>query len=197
VVPPDATKKTHPEVREAFKVALGLGAMYGAGASTIGTMIGKPPAFADYLLRQHRQKYARFWAWRDAAVDYAMMHNRLWTVFGWTVHVEAGTNPRSLSNFPMQANGAEMMRLASILVTEAGIRLCAPVHDALLIEAPADSVDDVIDQTRQLMAQASRTVLGGFELRTGVEKVIYPQRYRDDKRGGPMWDRVMGLLPPA
>jgi DNA polymerase I len=197
MVPLDATKKTHPDIREAFKVALGLGAMYGAGANTIGTMIGKPPAFADYLLRQHRQKYARFWAWRDAAVDYAMMHNRLWTVFGWTVHVEAGANPRSISNFPMQANGAEMMRLATILVTEAGIRLCAPIHDALLIEAPADSIDDAIEETRRLMAQASRTVLGGFELRTGVEKVIYPDRYRDDKRGGPMWDRVMSLLPSS
>lgn len=71
VVPGDATKKTHPNVREAFKVALGLGAMYGAGPNTIGTMIGQSPAFAEYLLRQHRQKYARFWAWRNAAVDYA------------------------------------------------------------------------------------------------------------------------------
>jgi len=47
------------------------------------------------------------------------------------------------------------------------------------------------------MAQASRTVLGGFELRTGVETVVYPDRYRDEKRGGPMWDRVMRLLPPV
>jgi hypothetical protein len=195
VVPSDATKKTHPAVREAFKVALGLGAMYGAGPVTISTMIGKPRAFADYLLREHRQKYARFWAWRDAAVDYAMMHNRLWTTFGWTVHVEGGTNARSLSNFPMQANGSEMLRLACILVTEAGIRLCAPVHDAIVIEAPAECIDGVIEDTRRLMAQASRIVLGGFELRTGIEKVIYPDRYRDDKRGGPMWDRVMGLLP--
>lgn len=157
-------------------------------------MIGKPPAFADFLLRQHRQKYARFWTWRDAVVDYAMMNNRLWTVFGWTIHVEAGTNPRSLSNFPMQANGAEMMRLACILVTEAGIHLCAPVHDALLIEGPADHIEDVIEETRRLMDQASRTVLNGFELRTGVEKVTYPDRFRDDNRGGPMWDRVMSLL---
>ena len=36
VVPADATKKTHPEVREAFKVALGLGAMYGAGRPPSG-----------------------------------------------------------------------------------------------------------------------------------------------------------------
>jgi hypothetical protein len=196
MVPPDATKKTHPDVRECFKVALGLGAMYGAGAKTVAAMIGKPVAYAAYLLRQHREKYARFWTWRDAAVDHAMLTGKLWTVFGWDVHVEGDTNPRSLSNFPMQGNGAEMLRLAAILVTEAGINLCAPVHDALLIEGPAGDIDAVIEEARRLMAQASRTVLGGFELRTGVEKVVHPERYRDDKRGGPMWDRVMSLLPP-
>jgi hypothetical protein len=194
LVPADATKKTHFDDRERFKVALGLGAMYGAGPQTVATMIGQPTAYATYLLQRHREKYARFWAWRDAAVDHAMLTGRLWTVFGWTIHVESETNPRSLANFPMQANGAEMMRLACILVTEAGINLCAPVHDALMIEGPADEIDDLVRETQRLMAQASRTVLGGFELRTGVEKVVYPGRYRDEKRGGPMWDRVMRLM---
>jgi hypothetical protein len=197
MVPADATKKTHPEVRESFKVALGLGAMFGAGAQTVATMIGKPPAYAAYLLRQHRERYARFWAWRDAAVDHALLTGKLWTVFGWNIHVGSDANPRSLANFPMQANGAEMLRLACILVTEAGIDLCAPVHDALLVEGPAGRMDEVIEEVRRLMAQASRTVLGGFELRTGVERVVHPQRYRDEKRGGKMWDRVVSLLPPA
>jgi hypothetical protein len=194
LVPADATKKTHPEIRESFKVALGLGAMYGAGPQTVATMIGQPTAYAVYLLQRHREKYAQFWAWRDAVVDHALLTGKLWTVFGWVIHVEGGANPRSLANFPMQSNAAEMLRLACILVTEAGINLCAPVHDALLIEGPAAEIDDLVGETQRLMAQASRTVLGGFELRTGVEKVVYPGRYRDEKRGGPMWDRVMRLI---
>jgi hypothetical protein len=197
IVPKDATKVTHPGVREQFKVALGLGAMYGAGADTIATMIGQPRAFAAYLLQCHREWYPQFWAWRDAAVDHAMLTGQLWTVFGWTIQVSSDTNPRSLANFPMQANGAEMMRLACILATEAGIELCCPVHDALLIEAPTDGLTEAIECTRNYMAQASREVLGGFELRTGVERVVYPDRYRDEKRGGPMWDRVMRLLEEA
>ena len=60
------------------------------------------------------------------------------TVFGWRVHVGPDANPRSLRNFPMQANGAEMLRLACCLATERGIEVCAPVHDALLICAPLD-----------------------------------------------------------
>ena len=52
-----------------------------------------------------------------------------------------GTNPRSLRNFPMQANGAEMLRIACILGTERGIEVCAPVHDAVLIAAPVERID--------------------------------------------------------
>src|SRR3954464_13305113 len=64
--------------------------------------------------------------------------SEMWVIarFGWPLHVGAAFNPRSLANFPMQANGAEMLRLACCLATERGIRVCAPVHDALLIEAP-------------------------------------------------------------
>jgi DNA polymerase-1 len=44
----------------------------------------------------------------------------------------------------MQGNGSEMLRLACCLATEAGIRVCAPVHDAILIEAPLEELDRTI-----------------------------------------------------
>ena len=86
-----------------------------------------------------------------------------------------------------------MLRLACIHLTEAGIRVCAPVHDALLVEAPSDQIDAVVAQTQALMAQASREVLDGFELTTDVEIVRYPDRYMD-KRGVVMWNTVNELV---
>ena len=68
-----------------------------------------------------------------------MLLNRLHTVFGWTVRVGPDANPRSLRNFPCQANGAEMMRLACCLATERGVSVVAPVHDAVMVEGPADA----------------------------------------------------------
>ena len=38
-----------------------------------------------------------------------MLHGRLHTAFGWEVRAGPEANPRSLANFPMQDNGAEMM----------------------------------------------------------------------------------------
>ena len=92
----------------------------------------------------------------------------------------------------MQANGAEMLRLACCLATESGIEVVAPVHDAMMICAPLDRLAD-IKRTRAAMAEASRVVLDGFELRTDVHVFRYPDRYAD-KRGTEMWRRAMALL---
>ena len=43
------------------------------------------------------------------------------------------------------------------------------------------------------MAEASRAVLGGMEIRTDVQTVFWPDHYMD-KRGILMWQRVMSLL---
>ena len=95
----------------------------------------------------------------------------------------------------MQANGAEMLRIACILMTEAGIRVCAPVHDAVLIEAPLEELEARVQQAQELMSESSRQVLGGFALTTDADIYRYPERYRGEERGGAFWDKVMGLLP--
>jgi hypothetical protein len=93
----------------------------------------------------------------------------------------------------MQANGAEMLRLACCFATERGIRVCAPVHDALLIEAPLSELDRAITITQEAMAHASAAVLGEFILRTDVKIFCYPNRY-SDKRGEEMWNTVNKIL---
>ena len=93
----------------------------------------------------------------------------------------------------MQANGAEMMRLACCLATERGVQLCCPVHDALMIEAPIDQINAAVKTTQEAMAEASRIVLNGFELRSDVKVVAYPDRYQDE-RGQKMWDMVWEII---
>ncbi|MGB8842594.1 MAG: hypothetical protein WCC64_16155, partial [Aliidongia sp.] len=149
----------------------------------------------------------------DNAVDHAMLYGWITTVFGWRTRVaikrrkkrgggeeDFGPNPRSLQNNPMQANGAEMMRLAACLATERGIEVCGPIHDAFIIAAPLDRLDEDVARMRACMAKASRVVCGGLELRVDAKTggdfpavIRYPDRYMD-KRGRVMWDKVMGLL---
>ena len=136
-VPANATKETHKDQRDLFKLCV-LGVQYGMEAEGLAARMGKPTIVAREMLLSHRATYRRFWKWSDAAVDHAMLHGGIWTVFGWHLRIGPDTNPRMLRNFPMQANGAEMLRLACCLATERGIEVCAPVHDAVLICAPLD-----------------------------------------------------------
>jgi DNA polymerase I len=191
-VPAYATKESHKPQRELFKQCV-LGVAYGMEAQSLALRIGQPPIVARNLLRAHRETYRAFWCWSDAALDCAMLHGSLRTVFGWHVHVDENANPRSLRNFPMQANGAEMLRLACCLATERGIEVCAPVHDAVLICAPLDRLDSDVEIMRSCMAEASRIVLGGFELGADAHVVRYPERYMDP-RGAVMWGRVARLI---
>ena len=191
-VPADATKATHGFEREQFKSCV-LAVQYGMGAEGLARRVGQPTILARNLLGLHRETYRAFWRWSDAVLNRALLTNALHTAFGWRLRVMPNPNPRSLVNFPVQANGAEMLRLACCLATERGIRVCAPVHDAVLIEAPLERLEGDIAAMQEVMRQASRTVLNGFELGTDAKIVRYPDRF-SDPRGTVMWDRVMRLI---
>jgi DNA polymerase I len=192
LAPPEATKTTHSSIRDLCK-ALALGIIYGMGADALATRIGQSPAHARELLELHRRTYPVFWRWSQGAVDTAMLTGKITTVFGWPLHIGSDANERSIRNFPCQANAAEMLRLACCLGVERSVEICAPVHDAVLIAAPLDRLEDDILTMRAAMAEASRVVLGGFECGTDVVTVRYPDRYADP-RGAVMWSKVMSLL---
>jgi hypothetical protein len=167
-VQPGATKETHGPEREQFKACV-LAVQYGMGEKSLARKINQPKSQARNLLLRHRETYRKFWHWSDSAVDYAMLHKNLRTTFGWTIHIDTNPNPRFLRNFPMQANGSEMLRIACCKAIQKGVKICAPVHDAILIEAPINELDDA------------------------VYKVIYPYRYMDE-RGEKMWGKLQQNL---
>lgn len=191
-IPGHATKKTHPAERDQFKVVM-LGVLYGLSADGIARKLCVPPCRGRELLQMHREMFRRFWHWSDNVEMQAMLSGRLHTVFGWQVHVGPDANPRSLRNFPMQGNGAEMLRLACCLATEQGINVCAPVHDALLVEAPIDEIDTIVSRTKDVMRLAGAIVLNGFELRSDAKVVRHPDRYFDD-RGQAFFERIIALM---
>jgi hypothetical protein len=191
-VPQGATKQSHKAEREQFKACV-LAVQYGMGEISLAQRINQPVARARQLLALHRQTYRTFWAWSDATQDEAILNGKLWTTFGWEIRVKGQVNARSLRNFPMQGNGAEMLRIACIFLTEAGIRVCAPVHDAVLIELPLVGLEQGIAKAQGLMRQASSAVLGDFELGSDAKIICYPDRYMDE-RGQVMWDTVMSLI---
>jgi hypothetical protein len=190
--PPSATKTTHAGIREQFKT-VALGTLYGLSEQGIARRLGVSLCQARLLLQHHREVFRRFWAWSDQVEMQGMLGGTLRTVFGWQMQASASVNPRSLRNFPMQAHGAEMLRIACCLCTEQGIAICAPVHDAVLIETSLDDIETTVVQTQAAMQAASELVLPGFPLRTEAKIVRYPERYQDP-RGVQMWETVQTIL---
>jgi DNA polymerase I len=192
-VPQDATKATHPEERDRFK-ACALGVQYGMGPKSLAARLAIPAAQAQDLLRLHRRTYQAYWQWSRQVGRQARKEAKLTAAYGWRLNVPPGANIRSVKNFPLQANGAEMLRLACCALTEDGIRVCAPVHDALLIEAPIEDIDHITALCEQAMRQASEAVLQGFPLRTDHTVTHYPDNYPIGPERQRMWDTVNGLL---
>jgi hypothetical protein len=122
-----------------------------------------------------------------------MLTGAIDTCFGWRLHITERTRPTSLQNHPMQSHGAEMLRLACCFLVEAGIELVAPVHDAVMVEASIEEIDQVVERTQELMQRAGRIVLGGVEIRTDVDVIRWPDRF-SDPRGEAMWERVTGIV---
>lgn len=192
LAPEDATKETHPIIRERCKAVV-LGMNYGMGIQALAFKAGISIAEASDLIRLHKKTYRKFWRWSDDSTATAFLTNEMSTVFGWRRRITHRDKTTSVLNFPMQANGAEMMRIAAIAATEAGIEVCAPVHDAFLIGAPAEKLDEHAALMQQLMGDAGRAVTGGLAIRTEARFVRWPDRYMDE-RGTETWNRVMTLL---
>ncbi len=201
LAPPDATKGSHRDIRQACK-SIVLGVNYGMGAESIAAQSSIHIDRARELLRMHRETYRKFWRWADANVDRALLGFPLETVYGWRIQYPPNCgkeiNARSILNWPMQSHGAEMMRLAMSMAIEAELMVCAPIHDALLLEAPLDQIDCQSAQLVGIMGAASELVLGpGKRCRCEVKLVRYPNRFEDEDRGGVMFSRVLRLLEAA
>jgi DNA polymerase I len=195
LAPLEATKQSHAAIRDVCKTVV-LGTNYGMGPQSLAFRTGLSVIDAQDVLRKLAAAFPTFWDWAQHVIDVGILTGRLATVFGWPIHVTCDSRPTALRNYPMQANGAEMLRLACCLATERGVAVCAPVHDALLVEGDIEDFDGVIATTRAAMAQASRDVLDGLEIGTDVSVVRYPDRYTDP-RGQTMWERVIERLQGA
>jgi hypothetical protein len=190
VLPDHATKETHEAERTGLKtVALGVG--YGMQERSLAVRLAKTCPEARELLRLHRRTFPRFWAWNDDVVHFAKLNGRLWTTYGWQLAVTepqyeaggrqiGGTKVRTLRNYLMQGNAAEMLRIACYRFVakgglDKGFLLCGPVHDALLVECGADAVAEAAQFTTGVNGGGQSCRPRGLQLGGRREGVASPR----------------------
>jgi hypothetical protein len=196
--PNDATKQTHSALRDRYKTGL-LAIQYGIGPETLASRLGISDFAAHEMIAQHHELFAVYWRWAEDWLVHALDTGVMWTPLGWECRTGITEfNSRSIMNFPVQGAGADILRLSVIWATRHGLRLLAPVHDALLVEAPIEQIDAHVVLLQELMRRASRVVLnptadGTLELRTDAKVIRFPDRYADP-RGDKIWAQVLELL---
>jgi hypothetical protein len=204
ILPPEATKQTHPAERKRLKACV-LGLQYLISEFGLANQLGIQTDYAVELIAAHKRTYPRFWQWVDGIIDHAIINGWQESSFGWKVRIRHGQfsgtqdsrerlNIRSIANFPVQSNAAEICRLACNLVSEAGITLLASVHDALLVEGPVVEIQRIADETERLMVKAGKDVLNGFEIRVDGKIVRHPDRLLSEDHEHRMWEFVRSRL---
>jgi DNA polymerase I len=196
--PAAATKRTHTELRDRYKVGL-LAIQYGIQTEALAGRLGVATIEAQEMITQHHELFAQYWRWTEDWAATALQSGAMRTVLDWQCRTGiTELNTRSIGNWPVQATSAEVLRIACIWMHRRGIELVGTVHDAVLIEAPIDRIQRDIALAQNIMRRASRIVLnadpaGQIELRTDATIVKHPHHYTD-KRGVEMWARVTELL---
>jgi DNA polymerase I len=189
---PKRWKVEHPDVRQRMK-SLQLGINYGMGVPSLAKGLDRHPLIASGIIERHKRRYPRAWQYRSERVQAAMLDRCIETEFGWPLHISTSPNERTLFNFPMQGNGAEMLRLAAWRLCEAGITPNMLIHDGILLEVHSQ---EEIAHAIEIMRAAGRDVCNGFEIGVDIDqKLENGARYRDKRPvARKMWATMMETL---
>jgi DNA polymerase I len=185
-------KRANPDVRQRMK-PLQLAITYGMGVPSLARGLNRHPLIASEIIETHKRTYPRFWEWRAARVQEAMLTRRIESSFGWPLRITTSPNLRTLYNYMMQSGGAEMLRLAAWRLCEAGIVPCMLIHDGILLE---ETDRERIEQAKEIMRQAGRDTCDGLEIGVDVDQMLVGgARYADKRRAAQeMWQTIMGAL---
>ena len=188
-------KKNNPGMRERMK-PLQLGINYGMGVSSLARGLNRHPLIASEIIERHRNRYPRYWQWREEVVQTAMLERRIESIYGWPLRLSVSPNKRTLYNFLMQSGGAEMLREAAVRLCDADIVPIMLVHDAILLQ---EDSQEKIDLAKEIMTEAGQDVLDGFKVDVGTDQLLIGgtsgARYADKRPvAKKLWATMMETL---
>jgi DNA polymerase-1 len=192
--------KPTEQQRQVYKATV-LGRIYGLGVISLARNIGVPKRQAELIVDQMIARYPVLNAWLGRVTTKAAHHVPIVCTLGWSLTASGRPGEeRTFLNFPMQANGGELMRLVIVRAGAAGLRLIGCAHDSFLIEDSTDRIEHSAALLQEIMRQVSRELLSGFELRADCKSrdiVRYPDRFIDKREledGMRHWNRLMMLI---
>ena len=134
-------EEANPAQRDRMKVDP-IGDQLRHGRPFAGARARPPPADRRRVLSALRERAPEILARAAGTLcDAALNARRIESSYGWPLRISHSPNQRSLLNFPMQSDGAEMLREATVRLCDAGIVPIMLVHDGILFEEDGPAQD--------------------------------------------------------
>jgi DNA polymerase-1 len=190
-VPESATKETHRLEHEKFKAVV-LGVNYGRNKHGLSKVLGLPINECSKLLQGYWTAFSTYARWRKTVRVLMLGYGRLWVWDGWQCLLGDKPNVRSVLNWPVQSSGGVLLRLAIVLAARKGVRIIAPVHDAIMVESCDEDIEEHVWLAREAMDEACRAVLGDV-IRTECQIIRADGRFYD-KKGEKLWNDICEFM---
>jgi hypothetical protein len=164
VLPPTATKKSHPAERTQLKATV-LGMQFGMGVPKLHRKViadsGDKSITEDRareLHGYHKETFSTYWGWSRGKLEDYSCGTPLRTRDGFWLFTD-NPNQMSVANFPIQGAGGAILRHAVRYAQTAGLLVVAPLHDALYILHPENDTRH-IEVLKDCMNRAFRDFYG-------------------------------------
>lgn len=163
----------HKEKRVQVKSVM-YGLAFGRGASAIGVEIGQPTSVAQGIIDALFERAPEFYRWRkqiEKAAVYPQYRDLLVNPFGrryqreliTSSKQEAAVKREALSFLP-QSTSSDICLSTAIRINkaleESGYYIFNIVHDAIMVEGPADSADMIGQYIAAELEETGRLVMG-------------------------------------
>tara|TARA_R100000781_G_scaffold28089_1_gene20805 strand:+ start:196 stop:2004 length:1809 start_codon:yes stop_codon:yes gene_type:complete len=194
---PDRLKIIRKQYKEAF-LAIG----YGMGYRALAGKINRPEIEAQEIIAEIKSLYRDYYAWIFRTVQMFKIKGQMTTFHGWcrscknVRNLNTRKDHRSLENWPIQSHGAEILYWTVINLIRDDFKICATVHDAVLVELDDDQqLEANLTRLKNKMAVCAEDIIGQKIGSDGCEmKNVIRGYWQQEDDAKALYDEVMKFL---
>jgi len=170
-------------IRNKFK-ATTLGIGYGMGKYSLALKLTNDTGTkvtvqeASNLINLHKRVYRKYWKWVDGLTKKIREERILTTKDFWGIQGNS-EHMNSLRNWPVQSSGSMLLHFAIIRSLQRGLKVIAPLHDAIYIEHKEGDMHDV-ETLEACMSEAVSRFFPGLTIRTDRSTHLNSETWIED-----------------
>ncbi len=194
LVPKDATKESHKEIRERCKTLV-LGISYDMGAKGLASRMEVSEEEATEYIHTFYDTYSDYAEWKGGIQRRYADESHLSLSDGWTLWGD-NNNHRSVGNFPVQGCGAEVMREAVRLCQVFGLKVIYTLHDAIYAEIPAHDLKR-IEVMKRCLTDAFQNVMRRYGVNSPdirLEGDVWSPSFKKEDEGKILFDNITQMI---